>query len=231
MPYSGSANSPLRSATRQQKLATPTSLVVSQMRTARSAAGEPDEQLRHSGSLIVAGSTVRRARASPESRQSVEASRSTTSQSPWQIASSRWLPEASPLELAWKQPLPGGQRQRVVRADQLVRHPDRSAADEIAALDPEDRQARLEPVAVAGKPVRVGDPVLDAHLPVARQLQRFRDVLGVPELGRFHDTRRLGRREGQPLALRDGDRPGVGSTTIITGMPTRSRPVHVRRCG
>ena len=103
-----------------------------------------------------------------------------------------------------------GQRERVVRADQLVRHPDRSAADEIAALDPEDRQARLEPVAVAGQPVRVGDPVIDAHLPVARELQRFRDVLGVPELGGFHHPRRLGRRDGEPLALRDGDRPGVG---------------------
>ncbi len=78
------------------------------MRTARSAAANRTSSSRHSGSLIVAGSTARRERAAPESRQSVAASRSTTSQSPWQIASSRWLPEASPLELAWKQPLPAG---------------------------------------------------------------------------------------------------------------------------
>jgi len=87
----------------------PTSDVMSQITTDMPARSSRSSAVAQPGSSTVRGST-RRGAASAWGRTlcSVAASRSTVSQMPWLTASRRWLPEASPLELATKHPVPVG---------------------------------------------------------------------------------------------------------------------------
>ena len=196
---------------RQQKLATPTSLVVSQMRTARSAAASRSSSRRHSGSVTDDGSTARRSRASPVQ--------------PPQGGGVALHHLAEAVADRLEQMVAGGQavragleaaaarrqRQRVVGADQLERNPDRLRRPRGRVPRSRGAAGRVEAAARcagsrSGSATRCSRRISSQ----ARELQRLRDVLRVPELGRLHEARRLGGREGQPLALRHGDRAGVG---------------------
>jgi hypothetical protein len=97
------------SAIRHLKAGIPMSLVMSQIATDMPARSIRSSASPQAGSVTVPGST-RRGAVSPGGRRPcrVAASRSTISQMPWLIASSRWLPDASPLEAATKHPVPVG---------------------------------------------------------------------------------------------------------------------------
>ena len=125
----------------------------------------------------------------------------------------------------------GRQREREVGADRLEGNPRRCAVHEVAPLDPQQREARSDVIARARQQVRICDPMLTAHLRAARELQRLRDVLGVPEFGGLHDARRLRRREGHTFALRDGDRASIGSNDHHHRDADAVEPGHVGDAG
>ena len=94
---------------RQMKAGIPISEVMSQIATDIPAWSIRPSASPQPGSSTVRGS-IRRAAVSCGARTlcRVAASRSTVSQIAWLIASRRWLPEASPLEVAMKHPVPVG---------------------------------------------------------------------------------------------------------------------------
>lgn len=97
------------SAIRHLKAGIPMSVVISQIPTDMPARSSRPSASRQPGSSTVSGS-IRRDAASRGVRTScrVTASRSTVSQMAWLTASRKWLPEASPLEVARKHPVPVG---------------------------------------------------------------------------------------------------------------------------
>ena len=73
-----------------------------------SAAANRSSSRRSSGDATVAGSSSRACCAAAESRSHRHSlSRSTTSKSPWQMASRRWFPEASPVVVTTNRPASG----------------------------------------------------------------------------------------------------------------------------
>jgi hypothetical protein len=99
-------------------------------------------------------------------------------------------------------------RQRVVGMHRLIGQPGRAAAEQVAALDPENGEMLVEPVAGRARQAGdVDDGVAVREVRAARQLERPIDPLGMKSLDGFHQARGRRRREVESLAL--GDRDGA----------------------
>ena len=86
-----------------------------------------------------------------------------------------------------------------------------SVLDEVAALDPEDRQMWIELRGPSARQsVDIDDRKLAFKIGERGELQRKADIFGVPRLRGFHQRRGLRRGDVDAFAVEHGARPGVG---------------------